>query len=126
MYQEWRGNIRELENLVARYAILGSVDAMTPEPMMKRSPSLPVRVAADGTIPLKRIAKQAAREMQRELILKALRENRWNRRKAAEDLKISYRMLLYEMREIGLPLKSLQKHSTKRSEASLDSTPFTE
>jgi two-component system response regulator AtoC len=109
--REWRGNIRELENLVARYAILGSLDAVTPEPMMKRSPASPVRVAADGTIPLKRIAKQAVREMEGNLILSALRENKWNRRKAAEALNISYRALIYKIREAGLSPKGNRKGS---------------
>ena len=124
--REWRGNIRELENLVARYAILGSLDAVSPEPMTKRSSSWPVRVAADGTIPLKRLAKQAVREMQGNLILKALRENKWNRRKAAKDLKISYRTLLYEMREIGLPSKRLQRQAPKRTDNTEAPPPSTD
>jgi len=115
--REWRGNIRELENLVARYAILGSLDNVTPELPFRRSPvSLP-RVGADCTIPLKRIGKQAVREMGSKLILQALRSNKWNRRKAAKDLKISYRMLLYEMREIGLPSKRLQRQAPKRTDS---------
>ncbi|HYL85138.1 MAG TPA: sigma-54 dependent transcriptional regulator [Candidatus Angelobacter sp.] len=99
--REWRGNIRELENLIARYAILGTLDAVAPEPVPTRSSVSPVRVAADGTIPLKRIAKQAIREMEGNLILNALRENKWNRRKAAEALNISYRALIYKIREAG-------------------------
>lgn len=100
--REWRGNIRELENVVARYAILGSPDALAPEPTVKRPASNCVRVSADGSIPLRRIAKQAIREMEGNLILKALRENKWNRRKAAQALNISYRALIYKIREAGL------------------------
>jgi two-component system, NtrC family, response regulator AtoC len=100
--REWRGNIRELENVVARYAILGSPDAVAPEPTVKRPASNLVHVSADGSIPLKRIAKQAIREMEGNLILKALRENKWNRRKAAQVLNISYRALIYKIRETGL------------------------
>jgi two-component system response regulator AtoC len=101
--REWRGNIRELENLVARYAILGTLDAEAPA---KRPAVSPVKSAADGTIPLKRIAKQAVREMESNLILKVLRENKWNRRKAAQVLKISYRALIYKIREAGLTQKN--------------------
>ncbi len=126
VYREWRGNIRELENLVARYTILGSLDSMTPEPMTKRFLAPHVRVAVDGTIPLKRIAKQAVREMEGNLILKALRENRWNRRKAAENLKISYRTLLYQMREIGLLSKRSRGQGSKVSDNGDDSPPATE
>jgi len=100
--REWRGNIRELENLMARYAILGTVDAIAPEPVAKRTVVSPVRVAADGTIPLKRFTKQALRQVEGNLILNALREHKWNRRKAAAALNISYRALLYKIRESGL------------------------
>jgi DNA-binding NtrC family response regulator len=99
---------------------------MTPEPMTKRFLAPHVRVAVDGTIPLKRIAKQAVREMEGNLILKALRENRWNRRKAAENLKISYRTLLYQMREIGLPSKKSRGQASKVSDNGDDSPPATE
>jgi two-component system response regulator AtoC len=105
-YREWRGNIRELENLIARYAILGSLDAIASEVAERRPTVSPVRVAADGTIPLKRIAKQAVREMEGNLILSALREHKWNRRKAAEALNISYRALIYKIREAGLSSSS--------------------
>ena len=37
------------------------------------------------------------------VILKALQANRWNRRKTAEELNMSYRSLLYKLREAGLP-----------------------
>ncbi len=107
--REWRGNIRELENLVARYAILGSLEALAPEQPMRRSASLSVQSASDGTIPLKRIAKEAVREMEGNLILKALRENKWNRRKAAQALSISYRALIYKIREAGLAPRNNRK-----------------
>jgi two-component system response regulator AtoC len=106
---EWRGNIRELENLMARYAILGTLDAVAFDHVPTRSSVSPVRSVADGTIPLKRIAKQAIREMEGNLILNALRENKWNRRKAAEALNISYRALIYKIREAGLSPKGNRK-----------------
>jgi DNA-binding NtrC family response regulator len=58
-----------------------------------------------GSIPLKRIVREARQAMSRELILRALKANRWNRKKAANELKISYRTLLYEIRQMGLPPK---------------------
>ncbi len=105
----WTGNIRELENFVARYVILGSEEAVYNELSEKRSAPISIEVAEDGSIPLKRIAKQAVREMERNLILRVLQANHWNRRKAAEVLKISYRALLYKIREAGLPRKRAQK-----------------
>ncbi len=107
--REWRGNIRELENLITRYAILGTPDAVSPQSAPRRSPISPVRATAEGTIPLKRIAKQAIREMEGNLILNALRENKWNRRKAAAALNISYRALIYKIREAGLSPRGNRK-----------------
>jgi transcriptional regulator with PAS, ATPase and Fis domain len=117
----WRGNIRELENLVARYAILGSLEAVVPELPARRSSGTANRSMADGSIPLKRIAKQAVREMEGNLILKALRENKWNRRKAAQALNISYRALIYKIQEAGLSQKSNRKEPQTR--ASQDRPP---
>jgi two-component system response regulator AtoC len=51
---------------------------------------------------LKTIAKEAIREMERNAIIDALRANHWNRRKAAQELKISYRSLIYKIRDAGL------------------------
>ena len=102
-HREWPGNIRELENAVARYVILGSEEAFCNELMEKRSTPISYEAAADGTIPLKRIAKQAVLDMERTLILRVLQANHWNRRKTAEVLQISYRALLYKIRQAGLP-----------------------
>jgi two-component system response regulator AtoC len=51
---------------------------------------------------LKEIAKNAAREAERELILQTLQHTRWNRKKTAEILGISYKALLYKIKENGL------------------------
>jgi DNA-binding NtrC family response regulator len=95
--------------VVARYAILGSLDTAEPEMPPRPPRTAACRVGVDGTIPLKRIAKQAIREMEGNLILNALRENKWNRRKAAQALNISYRALIYKIREAGLSPKSARK-----------------
>jgi two-component system, NtrC family, response regulator AtoC len=100
--KEWRGNIRELENLVARYAIMGSLDVLKSETNLKPFSMPTVKRSADGAVSLKHIAKQAIREMESNVILKVLRENKWNRRKAAEVLNISYRALIYKIQEAGL------------------------
>jgi DNA-binding NtrC family response regulator len=53
-------------------------------------------------------------EMEGNLILKALRENKWNRRKAAQALSISYRALIYKIREAGLsPKNSRKRHQAE-------------
>ena len=99
---EWRGNIREMENWISRYVLLGQQDLPTDTVDDSHLQPLSAGDASRGSIPLKRIARKARQSMNRELILSALNANRWNRRKAAKDLKISYRSLLYKIREAGL------------------------
>jgi DNA-binding NtrC family response regulator len=55
-----------------------------------------------GNVSLKDIARTAAREAERELILRMLTRTRWNRKEAAEILGISYKALLYKIKESGL------------------------
>jgi two-component system response regulator AtoC len=57
---------------------------------------------AAGNYSLKDIARSAAREAERELILRMLTRTRWNRKEAAEILGISYKALLYKIKENGL------------------------
>lgn len=100
---EWSGNIRELSNVIARHVLIGSEASMTDE-ATQRSPSLmPLRPSRENTVTLKSLSKEAIRAAERKAILEALRSNRWNRRKAAEALKISYRALIYKIRSAGLP-----------------------
>jgi two-component system response regulator AtoC len=57
---------------------------------------------APGNVSLKDISRTAAREAERELILRMLTRTRWNRKEAAEILGISYKALLYKIKENGL------------------------
>jgi DNA-binding NtrC family response regulator len=54
-----------------------------------------------GTYSLKDISRLAARSAERELILRMLRENRWNRKQTAGKLGISYKALLYKIKDNG-------------------------
>jgi two-component system response regulator AtoC len=49
--------------------------------------------------PLKEVGKRAARIAEREAILRALMRTGWNKRKAAKRLQISYKALLYKIKE---------------------------
>jgi two-component system, NtrC family, response regulator AtoC len=99
----WQGNVRELENCIARYVLIGQDAFAAQDVLPKRAMSYPGNAVINGNIPLRRIAKEAIREMERNVILEALKTNQWNRRKTAEALKISYRALLYKVREVGIP-----------------------
>jgi len=99
----WPGNVRELENLVKRYVILGSEETITGELVNRNQTPLAPTIPADGKISLKRVTREAVRELERQVILKALQANNWNRKRAARALSISYRALLYKIRDAGLP-----------------------
>jgi two-component system response regulator AtoC len=58
--------------------------------------------AEAGNYSLKDISRTAAREAERELIFKMLQQTRWNRKETAEILGISYKALLYKIKENGL------------------------
>jgi two-component system, NtrC family, response regulator AtoC len=103
--REWPGNVRELENCLARYVVLGDEETFYAERTEKAPVHFTYEAGEDGNIPLKRIAQQVTRRMERDVILKVLQANHWNRRRTAEVLKISYRALLYKVRQAGLPAK---------------------
>jgi two-component system response regulator AtoC len=99
----WPGNIRELENLVKRYVILGSEDVVTHD-LQARDPDLiTADINFDGPISLKKLTRQATHALERKIILKVLHNHHWNRKQAAKTLNISYRALLYKIRDAGLP-----------------------
>jgi DNA-binding NtrC family response regulator len=55
---------------------------------------------------LKQVSREVSKKLESEVIRKVLNQTRWNRRKAAEILKISYRSLLYKIKEGGLETSS--------------------
>src|SRR5438045_5977164 len=101
----WPGNLRELSNCIARYIVVGPEALTQREAVRVRPPSFATGTDKPEGMPLKKIAKEAIREMERNAIVEALRANHWNRRKAALDLKISYRALIYKIRDAGLMVK---------------------
>jgi two-component system response regulator AtoC len=94
----WPGNVRELENAAKAIVALGDeAVAMGGLRAMLRRPD----AGGNGRISLKQAARAASREAEKELILRALTRTRWNRRRAAQDLQISYKALLYKLKQIG-------------------------
>jgi DNA-binding NtrC family response regulator len=93
----WPGNIRELKEATRAIVALGD-EALA----MGGLRSLLRRDAGNGEkISLKDAARAASREAERELILQVLTKTRWNRRRAAQELQISYKALLYKLKQIG-------------------------
>ncbi|PYT72435.1 MAG: sigma-54-dependent Fis family transcriptional regulator [Acidobacteria bacterium] len=110
---DWPGNIRELSNGIARHVLIGPEATILEDSSLPVTPALP-HVPANGVVPLKRLCKEAIRASEKNIILAALRANRWNRRKAAQELKISYRLLIYKIRDAGLMTKGKNSFGSPR------------
>jgi two-component system response regulator AtoC len=98
----WPGNIRQLENLIKRYVILGTEACISSDLAEPAPNNFDFEIPMEGPVPLKKITSQAVHRLEKEIILKVLQAHHWNRRRAAESLKISYRALLYKIRDAGL------------------------
>ncbi len=101
LFQEysWPGNVRELENAAKAIVALGDeAVAMGGLRAMLLRPDL----GGNGSkVSLKQASRAASREAEKEIILRALTRTRWNRRRAAEELQISYKALLYKRKQMG-------------------------
>jgi DNA-binding NtrC family response regulator len=115
---DWPGNLRELSNSIARYVLIGPEAAILPEPSKRGTAVAQASGDEAKAVPLKRIAREAVREMERSVILEALLANQWNRRKTAEALKISYRALIYKIRDAGLVPRRLGLSTASRADTS--------
>jgi two-component system response regulator AtoC len=112
----WPGNLRELNNFIKRYLVLGDeklaihelrphgADAGTPQ----CDPAL--RNNGDGTGGLKSLSRTAKDEAEAEAIARALEETNWNRKQAAAMLQISYKALLYKIRQYGIAQTTSTHH----------------
>jgi len=106
----WPGNIRELENYVKRVVVVGDSHGVRRE--LRGARQRDRDGAADASDrpdfshyegkTLRDVAKQAAQEAERVVLEKVLQKTRWNRKRASEMVDISYKALLYKIRETGL------------------------
>jgi two-component system, NtrC family, response regulator AtoC len=97
----WPGNVRELENVIKKIVALGDEQLALAELGDRVSTTRMPEAAVTQGHSLKAAARAASREAERELILKALTRTRWNRKRAAQELQISYKSLLYKLKQIG-------------------------
>ncbi len=96
----WPGNIRELENAVKKIVALGHESAALDWGMLARDARGPD--GDDKNLSLKEAGRAASRQAEKELILKVLERTHWNRKRAARELQVSYKALLYKLRQMGL------------------------
>jgi two-component system response regulator AtoC len=112
MEYEWPGNVRELENMVKRMVVLANEQAVLEEILRDQRSraaaegeplldfeAVAVELQNGGGVDLKAIAKRAAQMAEKRVIERVLEQTRWNRKEAAARLQISYKALLYKMRE---------------------------
>jgi len=111
----WPGNVRELENMIKRAVVL-QTEALVQQEIALRSEkrwapkaesSAPAPAAAapqppEAELGLKDIARRAAMAAEKAVIKEVLEKVRWNRAEAARLLKISYKAMLYKIRQVGL------------------------
>jgi transcriptional regulator with PAS, ATPase and Fis domain len=106
-HHHWLGNIRELENVIQRFVVLGDEEPIIEEldSIIKQNGGLKKKEPAENikTWPsLKKVHQEAALKAESEMILKALEITNWNRKKAAHRLNVSYKTLLNKIKEFGI------------------------
>jgi two-component system, NtrC family, response regulator AtoC len=105
----WPGNIRELENFARKCVILGDgelalsdlVLSTAPDPIEPRRDNA-VNNQPNNTRSLKAAAREASRRVERQLILNSLERTHWNRKRTARELQISYKALLYKLKQLDI------------------------
>src|SRR5271165_4005541 len=125
----WPGNLRELENFVKRYVILeddeGSFRELlemsaTRQRISPREEAAPVREQG-----LKALVRSLKDEAEMEAIADALEKTHWCRKDAAKMLGISYKALLYKIRQFGLDSGRPARANSKKDPAAGGGTPST-
>ena len=85
----WPGNIRQLENMIRSYILIGSEEAIAADLAPTSSTDVTPEIDLAHPISLKEITKAATKSLERQIILKVLQANGWSRQKTAKWLNIS-------------------------------------
>jgi two-component system response regulator AtoC len=109
----WPGNLCELENCIARVIILGDEEGIGEELRRQAAFTTAMEGQPERSGRPKSVSRQAAAEA---VILQVLQANRWNQRKAAGELKRSYRSLLYRLRNSGILPRPRSRRGSARPE----------
>jgi transcriptional regulator with GAF, ATPase, and Fis domain len=112
LQHHWLGNVRELENVIQRLVVLGDEKAILEDltPVVKRdAPPEKRKTSSTGKEwpSLKDVQREAAKKAESEIILEALEMTNWNRKKAAMALSLSYKALLYKIKDFALDRRSI-------------------
>jgi two-component system response regulator AtoC len=98
----WPGNIRELESVIKKIVALENEELAICD--LKGEGAHPrVPDSAPIACSLKAVARAASHQAERRLILQTLERTHWNRKRAADALQISYKSLLYKLKQIKFP-----------------------
>jgi len=100
----WPGNLRELENTIKRYVVLADEQAIIEELSPGRGADA-TKTSSDGEANrggLKRLVRGLKDDAESAVIAQTLEGTGWNRKAAANDLKISYKALLYKIKQYNL------------------------
>lgn len=97
---EWKGNVRELKNVIERAVILCDGEALLSE-HFSFVMDVKERINLDAAS-LHEVAESAARSAEKSRIENALRQTQGNKSRAAEILKVSYKTLLNKIKEYGI------------------------
>ncbi len=106
---DWPGNIRELENFARKIVAVGNATLALDDLRATRTTVQITGESVRMSSSLKIASRAASRHAERELIQKALERTHWNRKRAAQDLQISYKSLLYKIKQTGLEGKKMER-----------------
>jgi len=96
---DWPGNVRQLENVVKRFLILGEIDIVD---LLGSTPQNFVGPVPISYYSLKEISAKAAEVAEKEVVLRMLEETDWNRKETARRLKFSYKALRNKLKKWNL------------------------